>query len=257
MSSRWSQAASDPIRFVTSRAPHRELHWVPRQVPRRVLRWARVVLCVLCLGAACAGAASASAKYAAEFLRLGVGARALGMGGGFVGLADDASAAYWNPAGLANLRQAETLFMHAEQFGSLASHNYIGFAQPLRGAGHPSAIGIGLIQFSVDNITVTRDAYQDLNQNGQWDSGEPILTDQFYSDSDTEYGLLLSYAREATDRLALGGNVKLIRQGLLNNTSFGMGLDLGLIFRPMPGFSLGARLTDATTTRISWDTGYK
>ena len=55
--------------------------------------------------------------------------------------------------------------------------------------------------------------------------------------------------------MALGGNLKLLRQGLLDNTSFGMGLDLGALVRFDRGFTIGARLADATTTRISWDTG--
>ncbi len=199
-------------------------------------------------------APAGATKYAAEFLKLGVGARALGMGGSFVAISDDASAAYWNPAGLANLTQAELMFMHAEQFGSLATHDYIGYVQPLSGE-RRSAVGIGLIRFSVDDIQVTKDAYQDLNGNGQWDPGEPILTDQFRTDSDTEYGLLLSYARAISDRFSLGGNVKMIRQGLLGNSSFGMGLDLGAQLHLLTGWTLGARLADATTTQISWNTG--
>jgi hypothetical protein len=177
------------------------------------------------------------------------------MGGGFVALADDASAAYWNPAGLAAMDHAEMLFMHAEHFGTLANHDFIGFVQPLTGGSARSAVGIGLIRFSVDDILVTRDAYEDVNENGQWDVGEPILTDQFRSDSDTEYGLLLTYAREVSDRLHLGASAKLIRQSLLDHSSFGMGLDLGAVFRPRPGWSLGLRVADATTTPLSWDTG--
>jgi hypothetical protein len=218
-----------------------------------------VTIAVLAAGLAAAllpgPSLAGDSKYAGEFLRLGVGGRALGMGGGFVGIADDASAAYWNPAGLASLGRAEMLFMHSEQFASLANHDYIGFVQPLpSGTGH-SAVGIGLIRFSVDNIQITRDAYQDLDHNGQWDPGEPIMTDQFRTDSDTEYCLLLSYARAAADHLLLGGSAKLIRQGLLDNTSFGMGLDLGLLYRLRSDLRLGARLANATTTRISWDTG--
>jgi hypothetical protein len=223
----------------------------------------------LALGLAAGACGSAGAtKYAGEFLKLGIGARALGMGSGFVALANDASAAYWNPAGLATLPKAEMLFMHAEQFGSLANHDYIGFAQPLSGTGRRSSVGIGLIRFSVDNILVTKDAYVDLNHNGQWDprhqdesghivDAEPILPDRFRTESDTEYGLLLSYAREVSDRFALGGNAKLIRQGLLDNTSFGMGLDLGILYHGGYGLDFGARLADATTTLISWDTGHR
>lgn len=195
-------------------------------------------------------------KYAGEFLKLGVGARALGMGGGpFVALADDASALYWNPAGLAHVERGEMLFMHAEQFGSLANHDFLGFTQPLGTSGRSSAVGAGLIRFGVDGILITRDAFDDLNGNGRWDEGEPIRPDLFRTGSNTEYGLLLSYAREVNDNLAVGGNVKLVRQGLLDNTSFGMGLDLGALLRLDGGFTVGARLADATTTRISWDTG--
>jgi hypothetical protein len=201
--------------------------------------------------------ALADGKYAAEFLRIGVGARALGLGGAFVAISDDGSAPYWNPAGLARAARPGMMFMHAEQFGSIANHDYASFVQPLDPRGAGSAVAISLVRFSVDDILVTRDAYDDLNHNGRRDEGEPIRPDQFYTDSDTEYALLLSYARATGDRLSLGGNLKLIRQGLLDNTSFGMGIDLGLIYRPVKSFSLGARLADAATTRISWDTGHR
>ena len=204
-------------------------------------------------------------KYAAEFLRLGVGARALGMGGAFVALADDASASYWNPAGAARIERPEMLFMHAEQFGSIANHDYLAFVQPLEGGSARSAVGLGLIRFAVDDILVTRDAYLDLNDNGVYDRDqngdgvlddpEPILVDRFYTDSDTEYALLLTYGREMSERFSLGGNIKLLRQGLLDNTSFGVGLDLGLLASPRPDLKVGVRVADATTTRISWDTG--
>ena len=36
-------------------------------------------------------------------MAIGVGSRPLGMGGAFVGIADDVTAGYYNPAGLANL----------------------------------------------------------------------------------------------------------------------------------------------------------
>src|ERR1700722_3572912 len=55
-------------------------------------------------------ALAASAKavdYGNSVLDLGVGARALGMGGAFVGLADDSTATYWNPAGLTGIQDCE------------------------------------------------------------------------------------------------------------------------------------------------------
>jgi hypothetical protein len=46
-----------------------------------------------------------------DFLNVPVGARASGMGGAFVAVADDASAAYWNPAGLSRIGP-QVLFAH-------------------------------------------------------------------------------------------------------------------------------------------------
>lgn len=193
-------------------------------------------------------------KYAAEFLKLGVGARALGMGGAFVAIADDATAAFWNPAGLGRSDTGELLFMHSEHFGNLANHDYLGYVQPLDTSTR-SAVGIGLIRFAVDDIIVTRDAFEDLNDSGEWEPGEPILTDRFTSDSDVEYGLLLSYARGLSDRLLLGGNLKLLRQGLLDNTAFGMGLDIGMLYDVSEQLTAGLRIADLTDTQLSWDTG--
>ncbi len=48
------------------------------------------------------------------FLKLGVGARAMGMGSAYVALADDPTALYWNPAGLAATEGAKVLVMHNE-----------------------------------------------------------------------------------------------------------------------------------------------
>ena len=52
-------------------------------------------------------------------LRLGAGARAAGMGDAYVSLADDATAAYWNPAGLAAVERTDFTFMHQEWISSV------------------------------------------------------------------------------------------------------------------------------------------
>jgi hypothetical protein len=213
------------------------------------MRW--IVIVGVALSALMAQSAQAT-KYAAEFLRIGAGARALGMGGAVTGLIDDASALYWNPAGMAGIRGAQIQLMHAEQFGDLADYDYAAFVQPLDSA---ATIGVGLIRFAVSDILITSDAYDDANGNHRYDWGETIDPARFYLDSDNEYALFFSFARRVRAALALGGSLKLVRQDLPGHSSFGIGGDLGALWTPRPTLRLGARLSDATTTQLYWDTG--
>ena len=71
------------------------------------------------------------AKYGADFLSGGVGARALGMGGAYVALAQDVHAGYWNPAGLSRLAFPEIAYMHAERFAGIVTFDYGSIAFPI------------------------------------------------------------------------------------------------------------------------------
>ena len=62
----------------------------------------KIIMTILALGVISSISAQEN-KYAGSFLELGVGARAMGMGGAFVSIADDGSAFYWNPAGVSQL----------------------------------------------------------------------------------------------------------------------------------------------------------
>ncbi len=200
-------------------------------------------------------------RYAGEFLRIGVGARALGMGSAFAGLADDGSAAYWNPAGLATLGTHEVSAMHAEQFGSIVQYDFLSYATPIGAPGKAKqGLAVSLIRLGVDEIPDTRGLeIIDVNGNGRFDYPEDRLVvdeSRFVFDSDNDVALLFSYAREVSRGFSLGGNVKLIRQWLGDSLrSNGFGLDLGALYVGSHGWSAGAKLSDATTTRILWNTG--
>ena len=191
-------------------------------------------------------------KFAAEFLKIGVGARALGMGGAFVSLADDASGAYWNPAGLVQLEHREAMLMGASQFGGVVDHEVGSFVAPLKTASSRAALGITFIRVGVDDINVTKDAKVGEDQNGN-----PIIDpNRVEQKSAYDLALFLTYARGWGDRWSGGLNVKLVRQSLVDEgASFGVGADLGFHFQASPTLALGLRLADITTTQLFWDTG--
>jgi len=204
---------------------------------------------------------AAATRYAGEFLRIGVGARALGMGSAFAGLADDGTAPYWNPAGIATLGGRELTAMHAEQFGSIVQYDYLSYVMPIGSPGKPKqALGVSLVRLGVDDIPDTRGLQIiDQNGNGKFDYPEDLLIvdeSRFVFDSDNDVALLFSYSRSVRGGFSLGGNFKYIRQWLGDSLrSNGFGLDVGALYVGRNGFSAGAMLRDATTTRILWNTG--
>ena len=227
-------------------------------IPSRLGPWYGLVL----VGALLWPSPSSATRYAGEFLRIGVGARALGMGSAFAGLADDGTAAFWNPAGLATLQNREVTAMHAEQFGSIVKYDFLSYTMPLSSPGKPKqALGISLIRLGVDDIPDTRglELAWDANGNGKFDYPEDRLSvdeSRFVFDSDNDLALLFSYSRQLGKQFSLGGNLKVIRQWLGDSLrSSGFGLDIGALYVGNNGWSAGAKLTDATTTQILWNTG--
>src|SRR5436190_9000135 len=80
-------------------------------------------------------------KYSNEFLNIGAGARGLGMGGAQVASAKDATAGYWNPAGLTGIKDHPNVgLMHADYFGGIAKYEYLSAGIPIQD--NKRAIGI-------------------------------------------------------------------------------------------------------------------
>ena len=241
------------------------------------------VLLAVCLSAIVAAPAGAT-KYAAEFLKIPVGARAVGMGGAFAAVADDATSPFWNPAGMVYLPYKEAFLQHAEQFGSLVNHNFGGAVFPMKASDERrSAFGVALTWVGVDNIPITPrpgglrpnidflDNGPDNNpltndpgqSNGVWDPGERLLitSDDLFLASSADLALGVSYARQRGRHLAWGGTVKFVRQSLPDTiagqhvTSFGAGVDAGLLYMPNDAITIGAVLHDLTTTYLTWSNG--
>ena len=136
---------------------------------------------------------------------VGVGARAMGMGGAFVAVADDPSAAYWNPAGLIQLPVPTLLFMYGSLFNDKTQNLYTAFQYPL-----PNDIHLAL--------SVNNSFFSDTGgaQQGQY-QGSVAFPLQFVPEK----------------RFSVGFNFRYLNAGLGSTlgTAQGIGVDLGFLYR--------------------------
>jgi hypothetical protein len=204
----------------------------------------RVCYLLLLLGVGIGANAQISApKYSNEFLNIGVGGRALGMGNVQAAVVDDATSGFWNPAGLLHLKDKYNLaLMHSELFAGIVKNDFITFAMPLDTS---SALAVSLIRTGVDNIADTRRLKNEFGYI-QYDSI------RFFSVAD--YAMLISYARKSQmiRGLQLGGSVKIIHRnvGAFAN-AWGFGVDLGAQLRRR-NWRYGIMAKDITTTFTAW-----
>lgn len=181
-------------------------------------------------------------KYSNEFLAIGVGARALGMGSAYTSAVNDVTSGYWNPAGILGVKgDLQVGVMHSEYFAGIAKYDYIGLAKPIDSS---STIGFTFIRFGIDNIPNTIDLI---------DPSGNIDYDRITSFSTADHAFIITYARKlSVPGLRLGGNAKVIyrRVGQFGQ-AWGFGLDGGLQYdRDRWRFSAVAR--DVTGTFNAW-----
>jgi len=149
---------------------------------------------------------------AASFLNIGVGSRANAMGGAFSAVAGDATALYWNPAGISQCEHTELTFNHSDWFLDIY-HEFAGAVIP---AGQHS-FGVSLTFVGVPDQKV-----RTIEQ--------PEGNGDYYNASDLMLGV--SYAVRFTDQFALGFTGKFIRQAIYNCSGTAGALDFGVLYRP-------------------------
>jgi hypothetical protein len=159
-----------------------------------------------------AGDFSKVGTTAAQFLKIGVGARAMALGGSFTAIANDVSTLYWNPAGLTNLQNFSVAVSHTEWFAEI-SHDFAGAVYSLNESDVIALSVVGLNTSEQEVTTVT----------------QPDGTGIYYDVSDLAIGL--SYARALTDRFSVGLTAKYIQQNLYNESANTFALDLGTFLR--------------------------
>ncbi len=148
---------------------------------------------------------------AMTFLKIGVGARAASMGGAYVAMANDASATYWNPAGLVQIGRNELIASHLDWLVDV-DYEYMGYVhQVTRNFGLGGFVGY--LHFA--DMPVTTEYH-------------PYGNGEYFSYSDLVAGL--SASLKMTDRFSFGVTIKYAREELANLRMGGILIDLGTYY---------------------------
>src|SRR5579883_190020 len=197
------------------------------------------------------------AKYAGEFMAIGVGGRALGMGGAYSALATDATGGYWNPAATAWMEYPQIVAMHDAQFAGIENYDYGAVYIPY---GKQSTVGISVIRLGIDGIPDTRNAALDANGNPVsvfTPDGSINYSNVTYFNA-ADWAFYLTYAKRMNDQFSYGANVKLIDESLGEaGSAFGIGFDASALWKATDKLTLAANAQDVTTTLLAWSTGTK
>lgn len=148
----------------------------------------------------------------AQFLKIPVGARAAAMGGAFTGAAGDASALFWNPAGIVQLRGGEVFAAHTPWWASTRLSNAAA-AYTIEGVG---SFGLSLSLLTMDKMDVTTEL-------------SPEGTGESFDAQDLMIGL--SFARRLTEDFSVGVTAKYVSQRIWNETASGIAFDVGTQYR--------------------------
>jgi hypothetical protein len=194
----------------------------------------RVIACLLlpCLVLAQeSNNVSKTGTVAAPFLEIPVGASAIGMGTAFVSIANDVTALYWNVAGIAAMQQNEAAAIHTNWIAN-TKFDFAGVVIPIGGVG---TIGVSVTSLGMDDMMVRT-------------VEKPDGTGEYFSAGDLAVGL--SYARQLSDRFAIGFTAKYIQQNIWHETAYAFAVDVGTAFRTdlIGGLVIGASVSNFGTS---------
>lgn len=164
---------------------------------------------------------------AAPFLKIGVGARSIGMGGAYTAVANDLSAMYWNPAGLSRLTANEAAFNHIDWIADIK----FDMAATSILIDEVGTIGASFTTLNLGEMEVTT-------------TGEPEGTGERFSAGATMINL--SYARNLSYKFSIGFNVKYISESIWNMRAQSVAIDFGTLYTAdiLNGVNLGASMSN-------------
>ncbi len=191
---------------------------------------------------ACHSASGQAPKYSNEFLSIGVGARAMGMSGAVAASTNDATSAFWNPAGLAQIStDLQVAAMHAELFAGISKFDY---ATVTSNIDNSRTMAFSILRFGTDDIPNTLEL---IDASGNVDYSKVT------SFSSADYAFMFSYAKKTgIAGLDAGGSAKIIHRKAGDFAkAWGFGFDLGAQYQ-MEKWRFGLQAKDITSTFNSW-----
>jgi long-subunit fatty acid transport protein len=147
----------------------------------------------------------------AEFLKIGVGSRASAMGDAFVAIANDASALYWNPAGLSQFKDDQLMFSHNMWVVDI-NHDFVGAVYHMD---ETNTFGVAFTALSMQDMPVTTEF-------------QPFGTGDYFGFGDI--ALAVTYSRKMTEQFSFGGTVRYIEETLDKLKMRGVMIDLGTYY---------------------------
>lgn len=147
----------------------------------------------------------------AQFLKIGVGGRASALGDAFVAIANDASALYWNPAGLTQFNDNQVLFSHNKWVVDI-NHDFLGAVYHLD---ETNSFGVSVVALTMQDMPVTTEF-------------APFGDGTYFGFSDIAFAV--SYSRKMTDKFSFGGSIRYIEETLDKLKMRGVMIDLGTFY---------------------------
>jgi len=153
----------------------------------------------------------------AQFLEIGVSARAVGMGEAFLAVSDDASAIYYNPAGIVQMDNLGLMASHIDYPAGI-TYDFLGVVYPAARLG--GVWGAGFYMLNTGDMPLTT-YFHPLDE-------DPFGSGQTFSAK--EYALALSYAASLTDRFSIGLTFKFIDESYEEERATGWAADVGTLY---------------------------
>jgi len=168
--------------------------------------------------------ASSSAASGVAFLKIDVGARAAGMGGAFVAVADDISSIWCNPAGLSMIK-SEEIVLHHQDWLQDTRYECLGYAYSAQNL----TLGVSLNHLSTNHIP------EILNVNDK-----PSSTGRLFGASDMSG--MFAVSKQMSKQIFIGCGIKYLQEQLDNTTVNAGAIDLGCLYTPNNSFCLASSI---------------